>query len=136
MFPNSQIAKSYKQKTNKVKYTVQFGIEPWFRNIVLKELKTLPFSFRFDETTTAQIKKQYDAYATYHSRHVGQAMTAYLGTLSVFRCMLMMSSVISMNSLKSVTYVQTIILLGMDWPNVNLSFKRQKMILVRKIEAW
>ena len=34
------------------------------RKIILKELRGLPFSFRFDETTTFRIKKQYDAYAT------------------------------------------------------------------------
>ena len=39
-----------------MKYTLQFGIAAWFRNIILKELKNLPFLFRFDETMTSQIK--------------------------------------------------------------------------------
>ena len=45
MPPDSQIAKSYKQKAEKVKYTLQFGIAPWLRIIILKELKLLPFLF-------------------------------------------------------------------------------------------
>lgn len=57
MPPDSQIAKSYKQKAEMVKYTLQFGISPWLRIIILKELKILPFLFRFDQTTPSQIKK-------------------------------------------------------------------------------
>ena len=44
---------------------IQFGIAPYLQKIILKELKELPFSFRFDKTTTSQVKKQYDAYAVY-----------------------------------------------------------------------
>ena len=57
MPPDSQIAKSYKQKAEKVKYNLQFGIAPWLRIIILKELKLLPFLFWFDQTTPSQIKK-------------------------------------------------------------------------------
>ena len=60
MFPDSATANSYQQKADEVKYTIQFGIAPYLKDIILNELKELPFSFRFDETTTFQIKKQYD----------------------------------------------------------------------------
>ena len=36
---------------------MQFGIAPVLRNRILSELKGKPFTFHFDETTTAQIKK-------------------------------------------------------------------------------
>ena len=48
---------------------IQDGIAPYLQKIILNELKELPFSFRFDETTTSQVKKQYGVYATYHSVH-------------------------------------------------------------------
>ena len=62
MFPESKIASSYRQKTkgyDKVKYMIQFDIAPYLQNIILNELKELLFSFRFDETTTSPVKKQY-----------------------------------------------------------------------------
>ena len=65
MFPDSKIASSHRQKTidkrqkaDKVKYMIQFGIAPYLQKIILNELKELPFSFRFDETTASQVKKQ------------------------------------------------------------------------------
>ena len=106
MFPDSQIVKSYKQKTDMAKYTLQFGITPWFWNIMLKELKNRPLLLRFDESTHSQIKTQYDVHATYHSRHFGQTVTAYLGTLFVRRCTaddLLYHLSISMNCLKRLT---------------------------------
>ena len=51
MFPDPTTCNSYQQKTDKVKYTVQFGITPYLKDIILNE----PFSF--GETTTSQIKK-------------------------------------------------------------------------------
>ena len=86
LFPDSAIANSYKQKSDKVKYMLQFGVAPFMRSVILNELKGLPFSFRFDETTTSQVKKQYDAYATYNSKHFGCIITVYLGTLFVGKC--------------------------------------------------
>ena len=50
-------------------------------------MKNLHFLFQFDETTASQIKKkQFDAYATYHSRRFGQTVTGYLGIIFVGRC--------------------------------------------------
>ena len=52
IFPDSAIASSYKQKSDKVKYMLQFGVAPVKRSVILNEPKGLPFSFYFDETTT------------------------------------------------------------------------------------
>ena len=71
MFPDSVTSNSYQQNADEVKHNIQFGIAPYFKDIMLNELKELPFSFCFDEATTSQIKKQYDRYATYHSKHFG-----------------------------------------------------------------
>ena len=70
MFTDSDIAKGYSQGPNKVKYMIQFGIAPIIRGIILDDLRGKPFSFRFDETTTSQVRKQYDGYASYYSDHL------------------------------------------------------------------
>ena len=57
MFPDSVTANSYQQNVDEVKYNIQFGIAPYLKDIILNELKELPFSFCFDEATTSQIKK-------------------------------------------------------------------------------
>ena len=48
---DSEIARNYKQTETKVKYSVQFGIA---------EFSKTPFIFKFYETITSQIKKQYN----------------------------------------------------------------------------
>ena len=58
MFPDSKIARKYKQSETKVKYSVRFGIAK-------QDFSKTPFTFKFDETTTSQIKKQYDGYIQY-----------------------------------------------------------------------
>ena len=45
-------------------------ITSYLQKIILNELKELAFSFRFDETTTSQVKRQYGVYATYQSVHL------------------------------------------------------------------
>ena len=86
MFPDSEIAKSYAQKSTKVKYMIQFGIAPVIQQLVLDDIKGNPFSFRFNETTSKQIKKQYDGYATYFSSIHNDVLTSYLGILFVGKC--------------------------------------------------
>ena len=67
MFPDSKIAKNYQQGRGKIKYVIQFGISPYISKMVQKDLRNQPFTFHFDETTTSQVKKLYDGYATYYS---------------------------------------------------------------------
>ena len=65
MFPDSNIAKAYSQGETKVKYYIQFGIAPYFKDELVKDIKGAGFCFKFDETKTSQVKKQYDGYITY-----------------------------------------------------------------------
>lgn len=62
-------------------YIVQFGIVSYIKRIIYSEVKEMPFTFYFDEITTSQLKKQYNAYATYYSNFFQQIITEYLGTL-------------------------------------------------------
>ena len=123
MFPDSQIAKAYMQKENKAKYMIQFGIAPVIRDIILDDLRGKPYSFRFDETTTSQIKKQYDGYATFFSDHLQQVITTYLGTLFVGKCSaqdILQDLEVLMEGLQ--IDLKLMLSLGMDGPNVNLLF--------------
>ena len=58
MFPDSQIAKSFHQAETKTKYMIQFEVAPYVRKQVIEDFTGQPFTFKFDETTTSQIKKQ------------------------------------------------------------------------------
>ena len=67
MFPDSNIAKQFNQQETKAKYTIQFGIAQYVKEKLILDVSNKPSSFKFDKTTTSQIKKQYDAYVTYFS---------------------------------------------------------------------
>ena len=57
MFPDSQIASKYQMGETKMKYLLQFGIAPYMKSSIMKDIASAPFSFKFDETTTSQVKK-------------------------------------------------------------------------------
>ena len=56
MFPDSYIAKGYKQSKTKIKYSIQFGLAPYFMQSLQNDFVGRAFSFKFDETTTSQVK--------------------------------------------------------------------------------
>ena len=60
IFSDSKIAQKYHQSETKIKYVTQFGIAPYVKKRMLNDFKNQPFTIKFDETTTSQIKKQYD----------------------------------------------------------------------------
>ena len=72
-FPNSNITKNYKLEETKAKYFIQFGI--YLCSILLEDMKNMPFTFRFGETTNSQIKKQYDGYVTFYSKQDRKVVT-------------------------------------------------------------
>ena len=39
----------------------QYGIVPYVKQMVLHDVNNTPFTFKFDESTSSQVKKQYDA---------------------------------------------------------------------------
>lgn len=86
MFPDSKIAESYAQGETKTKYVIEFGIAPYFKKNMLKDFVNQPFTFKFDETTTSQIKKQYDGYVQFWSPNIHQIVNKYCGFLFVGHC--------------------------------------------------
>ena len=67
MFLDSQVAKSFHQAETKTKYMIQFEVAPYVWKQVIEDFTGQPFTFKFDETTTSQIKKQYDGYVQFRS---------------------------------------------------------------------
>ena len=56
IFSGSKIAESYKQGETKIKCAIQFGMALFMKEQLIKDFKLQPFSIRFDETTTSQVK--------------------------------------------------------------------------------
>jgi hypothetical protein len=126
MFPDSAIAKAYKQGQTKVKYTVHFGIAPHVKELLLEEVRNVPFVFKFDETTTSQVKKQYDGYVTYYSNSKKEITTSYCGSLFLGHCSaadLVNHFFHFIEDLK--LNINNLLNIGMDGPNVNKKFERE-----------
>lgn len=128
MFPDSKIAENYKQNETKVRYVIQYGIAPSILQNQINELKDTPFVFKFDETTTSQVKKQYDAYVQLWSRKDSSVVSMYCGSLFVGHCtseqLVEHFYEIGRQMEWSADYM---LHLGMDGPRVNSRF--QKLLL-------
>ena len=126
MFPDSGIAKNYSQSKTKVKYVIEYGIAPHIQEFITVELCNRPFTFHFDETTTSQVKKQYDGNVTYFSTTKKEVCTTYCGGLFVGRCSADDTVLHFYEFMKKAGLDPTLLLsLGMDGPNVNLSFQNK-----------
>ena len=114
MFPDS-----------KMKYTIQYGIAPYFKELLKDDLKNTAYSFKFDETTNQQVKKQYDGYVQYWSCKHKCINIAYCGTLMVDHCPSekLLEHFFEFIE-KAELDISFLLHLGMDGPNVNLKFER------------
>lgn len=86
MFTDSKIAANYNMCETKAKYVVQFGIAPYVQNVLVTDMKNQAFTFKFDETTTNQVKKQYDGYIQYFSPKFDTIINHYCGSLFLGKC--------------------------------------------------
>lgn len=125
MFSDSTIASEYKMSASKVKYSVVFGIAPFLKEILQKDIENIPFVFKFDETTTSQKKKQLDGYVQFFSKSTNKVVTRYAGSYFVGHCnsenLYKIFEDFGKEKLKwDVNYL---LHLGMDGPNVNISFQ-------------
>ena len=126
MFPDSVIAKSYSQSETKLMYNILFGIAPHIKALLKADYCNEPFTFKFDETTTSQIKKQYDAYITFFSKNRNVIITSYCGSLFVGHCTADDLVDHFFHFLISLELNACHLLgLGMDGPNVNKSFEKK-----------
>ena len=65
MFLDSQIAAKYSQEETNSKYVVQFGLAHFVKGELITDIQKTPYSFKFDETASFQVKKQYDGYVSF-----------------------------------------------------------------------
>ena len=125
MFPNSPVAKKYQMSKTKVSYTIKHGISPYIKALNINDFKGSPFVFKFDETTTVQVKKQYDGYVQYWSKEQNLVVSVYCGSLFVGHCF---SKDLLSHFFKFGEEMQwepdLLLQLGMDGPNVNLKFEK------------
>ena len=128
MFPDSAIAKSYKQGGTKVKYCSQCGITPHLKDLIVKDLANSPFTFKFDETTTSQVKKQYDTHVQFWSEKENRVVIAYCGHGSLFVSHCTAEDLVSHFNEFGIRIKwdpKYLLHIGMDGPNVNLSFEKK-----------
>ena len=124
--PDCKITKNYKMKETKAKYFIQFGIDPHLHSMLLEDMKNISFTFRFDKTTTSQIKKQYDGNVNFYSKQERRVVTQYAGSLFVDHCKniyLLDHFFKFMENFKVNT--DFLVSIGKDGPNVNKSFERK-----------
>ena len=65
---------------------IQFGIAPHIKELLMTDMEDEQYCFHFDETTTSQVKKQYDGYITYFSKKAKLVVCEYTGSLFVGHC--------------------------------------------------
>ena len=126
MFPGSEIAKNKPAVRSKIKYSIQYGIAPYLKQKLIYDVKDKPFTFKFDETTNRNVSKQYDAYLQYWSKSYNQIVDAYCGSL-------FLGHYTSDNLVEHYKHFAKelnldsnyFLLIGMDGPNVNLSFEKK-----------
>lgn len=56
MFPDSVIASKYSQGDTKTKYMIKFGLAHYIKNELFADIAGKPHSFKFNESTTQQVK--------------------------------------------------------------------------------
>ena len=125
MYPDSPTAAKYQQSRTKVNYVIKHGISPYVKDLYIKDLIGTPFVFKFDETTTLQVKKQYDGYIQYWSKEMNLVNSVYCGSLFVGHCFSKyllphFTTFVEDMNLEPDLLMQ----IGMDGPNVNSKFEK------------
>ena len=81
MCPDSEIAKGLKMSRTKVSYVIGHGLGPYFLQKTVDDILNTPrtyFTLHFDETTTSQIKKQFDILVRYYSDNHNEVRVRFL----------------------------------------------------------
>ena len=127
------LLKTYHQSRTKVNYVIKHGISPYVKELNINDFKGSPFVFKFDETTTVQVKKQYDGYVQYWSKEQNLVVSRYCGSLFVGHCF---SNNLIEHFSKFGEEMQwepdMLLQVGMDGPNVNLKFENDCQIKLWK----
>ena len=123
-FPDSSIAKNVSIGATKMSYLVSYGLGPYFNEMTIKDIVqgNSYFTLHFDETITAQVKKQMDLLVCYWSEVDDRVKVTYL--MSIMFGHAKVPDVVAeiLKSLEKLAIpLKLMLFLGMDGPNVNKS---------------
>ena len=134
MFPDSSIAENYQMSRTKTSYVIKHGIAPFVKEQAVEEFRGTPFVFKFDETTTIQTKKQYDAYVQFWSAQRNLVTSVYCGSIFVGHCA-------AKDLMHHFQYFgeqmnwnpDLLLQVGMDGPSVNLKFEKDLAVNISEM---
>ena len=86
MFPGHPAAEKYSCSSTKSAYLLRYGISEILKSEQIQDIKDVPYTFKFDETTTSQVLKQYDGYLCYWSPMYEEIVNTYAGSLFMGHC--------------------------------------------------
>ena len=69
-----------------MQYVIKVGVAEYLKRKLINDVLEMPYSFPFDEPTTMQVKKQYEAYLLFWSEKHGRVVHVYCGSLFVGHC--------------------------------------------------
>ena len=111
---------------DETRHIILYGIAPFVKDFIIHDAKGKGFTYRFDETTSSKVEKQYDRYITNFSDTFKQLIRAYSGSLFVGHCTskdLLQHFHSFMDSLDLST--NWLLNIDMGGPTVNTSFLNQ-----------
>ena len=129
MFPDSDIARSFKMSKTKVAYMIVYGIAEYFHRSFLSLLRKSPFlTPLFDESLNDILNKdQMESHICFYDVDSGTISTRYLDSRFVFCPNASVLSDEIINSIKDLD-VPRMIMLRMDGPNlIAMSFIRSML---------
>ena len=86
MFPDSSIAQAFMSASAKMVYIIKYGLGEYFKDTIKEDLHHVPFTVKFDESATTQVKKQYNVFTFYWSKIPNCIVNNYVGSLFVGHC--------------------------------------------------
>ena len=102
-----------------------YGLFPYFRESLKSDCHPKALCFKFDETTTSQVKKEHDGFVQYWSKSQNGIVVTYCGSLFVDQCPDEKHVEHSFAFIEKIGLDITVMShLGLDGPNVNLKFQR------------
>ena len=79
MFPDSEVAKSVHLSKTKCAYYVVFGLAPYFKELLVKDIKLSPFySLSFDESLNSKLQEEQMDISTRFSDDIAGEAVRYL----------------------------------------------------------
>lgn len=128
MFPNENLIKDMSCGATKASYVISHGIAPYFRDLLTSDVikSNTGYTIHFDETTSAQLKKQMDLVIRYYSTLRKKVVVHYLDSAFFGHATADTVTSTLINTLASHRLpVSKLLNLSSDGPNVNKSIIAQ-----------